>query len=97
MARTLKPDFVVLDIKMPDLNGMDILSDIKQIIPTPVVIILTNYPYPSYRIRCLELGADYFFDKSSEFSNVIKTIQESLNQSDQTLKQGNAIHLKEKS
>jgi CheY-like chemotaxis protein len=70
LAQDVKPELVILDIKMPDVSGFDILSALKQIETPPVVIILTNYPYSTYRRRCLELNADYFFDKSSEFSRV---------------------------
>ncbi len=66
----LKPDVVILDLRMPWRNGLDVLRDIKESNPDIKVIILTNYPYPQYRRRCMEEGADYFFDKSSEFEKV---------------------------
>jgi len=39
--------------------------------PAPAVIILTNYPYPQYRQKCLEAGADFFFVKSTEFDQIV--------------------------
>lgn len=68
--KKLNPDVVILDIRIPGGNGMDVLQDIKQKKGAPMVIILTNYPYPQYRKKCLGLGADYFFDKSTEFEKV---------------------------
>ena len=65
-----KPDVVILDLRMPWRNGLDMLRDIKESNPDIKVIILTNYPYPQYRRRCMEEGADYFFNKSSEFEKV---------------------------
>jgi hypothetical protein len=38
--------------------------------------MLTNYPYPQYRKKCMELGADYFFKKSTEFENVMETLKQ---------------------
>ena len=38
------PNAVLLDIKLPDMNGVDMLQQIKQIYPNMVVIILTDYP-----------------------------------------------------
>lgn len=73
--RLLKPDAVILDIRLPDGNGMDILSKIKESNPAPVVIMLTNYPYPQYRKRCMEAGADFFFDKSTEFEKVTQVLR----------------------
>jgi DNA-binding NarL/FixJ family response regulator len=66
----LKPSVVILDIRMPGGNGMDVLQDIKRDKSSPIVIVLTNFPYPQYRKKCLELGADYFLDKSTEFEKV---------------------------
>ncbi len=68
--KTLHPDVVILDIRMPGGSGMDVLQDIKKDKQTPLVIILTNYPYPQYRKKCMDLGADFFFDKSTEFEKV---------------------------
>ena len=72
----LNPDVVVLDIKIPGVDGIDVLKDIKNKNQNIVVIMLTNYPYPQYRKKCLELGADYFFKKSTEFENVIETLKQ---------------------
>lgn len=58
--RELKPDAVILDIRMPGGSGIDVLSEIKKDAKAPVVIILTNYPYPQYREKCMHSGADFF-------------------------------------
>lgn len=70
MIQNLQPDAVILDIRMPDGSGMDVLRNIKQEGVRPMVIILTNYPYPGYRQRCLQAGADFFLDKSTEFDQI---------------------------
>lgn len=74
----LKPDAVILDIRMPGGSGLDVLKKIKenQNDHTPIIIVLTNYPYPQYRKKCLEAGADYFFDKSNEFHKVVEVFRE---------------------
>jgi len=64
------PDVVVLDIRMPGKSGIDLIPDIKKAQPPPKVIILTNYPYPQYRKKCLDAGADYFFNKAGDFDKV---------------------------
>ena len=75
-VRKLNPDVVVLDIKMPGVDGIDVLKAIKNKNQDIVVIMLTNYPYPQYRKKCIELGADYFFKKSTEFESVIETLKQ---------------------
>lgn len=68
--RRLKPDAVILDLRMPGGNGINVLRDIKKDKLVPTVIILTNYPYPQYRRECMKAGADFFFDKSTEFERI---------------------------
>jgi len=71
----LNPDVVILDIRMPRGNGIDALQNIKKNNPSFIVIMLTNYPYPQYRKKCMKAGADYFFDKSTEFEKVTEVLQ----------------------
>ncbi len=71
----IKPDVVLLDIRMPKKNGMDVLLTIKKDSQIPRVIVFTNYPYPQYKKKCTELGADYFLHKDSEFDKLSGTIK----------------------
>ena len=64
------PDLVILDLQMPSGTGLDVLSRIKHDNLSPKIIMLTNYPFPQYRKRSIEAGADYFFDKSTEFEKI---------------------------
>ncbi|GIK41813.1 MAG: two-component system response regulator [Chloroflexota bacterium] len=73
--RTLQPDVVILDMRLPDGSGIDVLQNIKQDEAAPMVIILTNYPYPGYRQKCLQAGADFFLDKSTEFDQIPKLFE----------------------
>ncbi|MBA4417314.1 MAG: response regulator [Syntrophus sp. (in: bacteria)] len=75
MAEKMEPDFMIIDIRMPKGTGIDVLKTIKARKIETVVAILTNYPYPQYREKCIEAGADYFFDKSTEFSRVIDVLK----------------------
>jgi DNA-binding NarL/FixJ family response regulator len=68
--RQLHPDAVILDIRMPGMNGIKVLRAIKEDQPSTVVIMLTNYPLEPYRRECAEAGADYFLHKSKEFEKI---------------------------
>jgi DNA-binding NarL/FixJ family response regulator len=72
----LKPDVVILDIRLPGLSGIDVLKNIRAKKLPIRVIMLTNYPYPQYRKKCEELGADYFFDKVAEIEEIPYVIEE---------------------
>jgi DNA-binding NarL/FixJ family response regulator len=75
----LKPDVVILDIRLNGGgSGMDVLQRIKKETPPPIVIMLTNYPYPQYREKCHVLGADYFFDKVTEIEKIYDTFKQLL-------------------
>ena len=76
LIEKLNPDVVILDIRMPRGNGIDVLQNIKKDNPALIVIMLTNYPYPQYRKKCMKAGADYFFDKSTEFEKVTEVCEQ---------------------
>lgn len=67
---SLQPDSVILDIRMPGGSGIDVLKKIKKDYPLIRIIMCTNYHTTQYRKRCLDLGADFFFDKSTEFDEI---------------------------
>jgi DNA-binding NarL/FixJ family response regulator len=64
------PDVVVLDIELPGINGLKLLELMKREQPVCLVIVLTTYTFKELRQRCAALGADYFFDKPTEFERV---------------------------
>jgi len=71
----LKPEVVILDIRMPAGSGIDVLQNIKRATPAPKVIMLTNYPYPQYRKKAADAGAEFFFDKATEFDKVAEAVE----------------------
>jgi DNA-binding NarL/FixJ family response regulator len=71
----LKPDVVILDIRMHGGNGIEVLKNIKKDKNSPLVIMLTNYPYPQYRKKCKDAGADFFLDKSTEFDKIPEVLK----------------------
>lgn len=78
LVETLKPDVAILDIRMPTGSGADLVPDLKKLNPAPKVIMLTNYAYPENRKKCMDGGADFFFDKSTEFQKVVAVLKDML-------------------
>lgn len=68
------PDKVLLDLRLPDKSGIDILKWIREQGIQTDVIVLTNYPYPEYERKCRQYGASHFLDKSSDFDQVIELL-----------------------
>ena len=68
------PDLVLLDVHMPRRNGLEVLRAIRPDFEGRV-IMLTNFADPLTRRRCLEAGADHFFDKSTEFREMLRVVR----------------------
>jgi len=64
----LQPDLLILDVRLPTSNGLELLGRLGP--RRPVTVVLTNFPTEEHRRRARELGADHFFDKSSEFDKL---------------------------
>ncbi len=65
-----RPDFVVLDYQLLGGTGVDVMRAVRPKAPNIVFVVLTNHANLQYRRRCLEAGASWFFDKSTEFSKI---------------------------
>jgi DNA-binding NarL/FixJ family response regulator len=72
---TMQPDVVILDIQLPGGSGIDVLTAVRAAGNRSIIVIFTNYPYPQYKKICEETGADYFFDKSNEFENIVSLFE----------------------
>jgi DNA-binding NarL/FixJ family response regulator len=70
-------DAVIVDLKLREGGGMAVIEKVRAAKPTPppTIIVFTNHPFPQIKLRALQLGADYFFDKSADYDNVRSTLQ----------------------
>ncbi len=71
--KTLPPDAVFMDLRLPGENGLELTRKIKAQYPDIVVVILTNYDLPEYREAAHQSGADHFLLKES-FLKMIDSI-----------------------
>ena len=81
LINELNPKIAMLDINLPGKSGIDILNYIKQTNSNCRVIMITNHAFESYRKKCMELGAEHFLDKSSDFEKISTILSEMLAQS----------------
>ena len=68
-------DLVVLDIGMPDKNGIDTLRVIRQMRPEQGVLILSGYPESQYAINLLRAGANGYLNKDCEPDEIVRAIR----------------------
>jgi DNA-binding NarL/FixJ family response regulator len=65
-----RPDYVVLDYQLIGGTGVDVMRALHPKAPDIAFVVLTNHANPQYRRRCLDAGASWFLDKSTEFRKI---------------------------
>lgn len=73
----LKPDVVITDIRLREGSGIEVVRQIRlhPYEPKPRIYVLTNYAYPEYKRQCALIGADDFFDKSTEYERFLSALR----------------------
>jgi DNA-binding NarL/FixJ family response regulator len=77
LAQTLKPDVVVMDITMPDMDGLEACSLIRSHVPTTQVLILTMHESEEYFLQALHKGAAGYLVKKaapSDLQAAVRTV-----------------------
>jgi DNA-binding NarL/FixJ family response regulator len=73
-----QPDIILMDIKLPGENGLEITRKIRGSHCNAVIIILTSFDLPEYRQRAYQYGAKYFLSKASTTSRELISLVESI-------------------
>ncbi len=74
-TRELKPDVILMDISMPELNGIDATRKIKIEFPDTKILMLTHYESKEYVLQALKVGADGYLLKNSKREELIRGIE----------------------
>ncbi|PPC93860.1 MAG: DNA-binding response regulator [Methylotenera sp.] len=75
LVRSNNYDVVVLDISMPDKNGVDTLHDLKHISPDLPVLILSGYAEEQYALNLIRSGCKGYLSKDADSEEIIKAIR----------------------
>jgi DNA-binding NarL/FixJ family response regulator len=80
--RALPIDVAIVDLNLKEGSGIGVIESVRALHATapPTIIVLTNYAFPEFEKACRERGADYFFDKSTEFG-AVKVLLQSIRRS----------------
>lgn len=70
---TLKPELILLDIELPDGNGLDLLAETVNMAPRPAVVVMTGHGM-EYAEEAMERGADDFLGKPFDASRLRVTL-----------------------
>ncbi len=74
MALELKPDIVIMDIAMPQMNGIEAAKRIRKDLPKTKILILSMYSHEHYIHELLEVGISGYLLKNSSGRDIIKAI-----------------------
>lgn len=77
-AREKSPDVAVIDISMPGLDGLEVISQLKIYLPDLPIIILTMHEEEQYVVRAIEAGAMGYVTKRSAPEHIVKAIHQVL-------------------
>lgn len=76
LAREKLPDIAVVDISMPGLDGLEVVSQLKVYRPELPIIILTMHEEEQYVVRAIEAGAMGYVTKRSAPEQLVKAIRQ---------------------
>jgi DNA-binding NarL/FixJ family response regulator len=74
-ALALRPDVVLMDVQMPEMNGVDATAQITQALPTTRVIILTTFDYDEYVFDGMKAGARGYLLKDIPAAELLASIR----------------------
>ena len=82
IVKKVSPDLVLLDIKLPDMDGMVVLEQMKQLDPDLFIIVLTAYGEIKGAIQAMKLGAFHYLTKPFETEELLLLINKALTTQD---------------
>jgi DNA-binding NarL/FixJ family response regulator len=75
LAEQRKPDVILLDVRMPDGDGLSTLEKLRAKVPDSRVVMLSTYDNPTYIARAVALGASDYVLKGSKREDLIAVIE----------------------
>ena len=74
-ARELAPDLIILDIAMPRLDGLQVISRIMTDQPHCKIVVLTSQSPIFYAMRCMKAGAAGYISKNDDLDELVRAIK----------------------
>jgi DNA-binding NarL/FixJ family response regulator len=71
----LRPDIAIVDLMMPDINGLEVCRQVKQLVPETDVVITTAFDDTQVHARAIEVGASAFVPKHRAADELEPTIR----------------------
>jgi DNA-binding NtrC family response regulator len=78
LARARKFDLCLLDLKMPEMNGLEVLAEFDQLETAPLTVLMTGYPTVESAVACLRAGVFDYVIKPFKLPELLTTVQKGL-------------------
>ena len=75
LIKSLKPDIAILDIRMPKLNGIEVIRRVKNLSPNTKTLMLTAYDDDEYILALMEAGASGYLLKTAHEKELIESVR----------------------
>jgi len=75
-TRNLKPDIIVLDIRMPEMNGLEAAAKLRQVAPNTKAVILSMHDSEEYVLQALDAGAYGYLLKDTDKNEFLKALKQ---------------------
>jgi DNA-binding NarL/FixJ family response regulator len=75
MVAQLRPDVLLLDVRLPDLSGIEVARRVRAAFPKVALVVLTGYDDAGYRRELLRIGVSGYLSKSASASEVADAIR----------------------
>jgi DNA-binding NarL/FixJ family response regulator len=71
-----RPDVVLMDLRMPEMEGTDVITELRRLEPDLRILVLTNYGSDQYIIRALQAGAMGYLLKSTPQDEIVQAVRD---------------------
>jgi DNA-binding NarL/FixJ family response regulator len=78
LAERLQPDLVLMDVRMPEMDGLAAMQAITAILPAARIVVVTSLENRAYAVEALRLGATGYLLKGATKDEVLATVRGSL-------------------
>lgn len=74
LAEDLRPDMVLLDVSLPDMNGIDLIQDIKKVLPETRILMISMHTKIEYLTSAFQAGATGYVVKDAPSEKILQAL-----------------------
>jgi two-component system response regulator RegA len=75
LASNDSPELALVDLKLPDASGLDVVRDLKAIDPSTIVVVLTGYGSIATAVESVKLGAASYLTKPADANQIVSAFE----------------------